>query len=164
SRFMQLGGYTENWPDLSEGELWLRLSLTGSRLQLVAEPLCHYVLSSTQMTSDRTVVARHQMAGLQMILESGLLDDRQLRIAESEVSRLRSVLVAIVARQAVVERRSRARRGAFAAARSGGLTFRQRCSLLTMSVVPATAAHIWSTPLERQVAHGKDSIRPRSSS
>jgi GT2 family glycosyltransferase len=163
-RFVEVGGYTEDRPELSEGELWLRMVLTGSRVRLVREPLYHYVLSSAGMSSDRTVVPRHQANSLQMMVESDLLDPAQRVIAERELLRLRSVSAAASARQSLIERRPGGRRDAFRAAGGVGLRLRQRCSLMAMGLVPRLAPRIWSTPLERHIAASNAPMRTASSS
>ncbi|MFZ4718658.1 MAG: glycosyltransferase [Ilumatobacteraceae bacterium] len=150
SRFEAVGGYSAGRLDLSEAELWMRLVLTGSRVRLVAEPLYHYVQSSSALTVDRSATARHQMAALQMAIDANLVDGEYRAIAASEVTRLGSLVAAVEARAALLERRPGSRLAAFRAARGPGLRARQRASLLAMGALPSLAQRLWSTPRERQ--------------
>jgi glycosyltransferase involved in cell wall biosynthesis len=159
-RLLAIGGYDEDFRIGYDWDLWIRLIRGGSLAGLVNEPLYVYRLRSDSLTGDSARSRHQRIVVLQKHRADPTLTAQERAIVEQGI-RLHSRDAALIeARQAIIERRPRARRLALRVVGGRGFSFRSRLKAALSVLAPSLSRHL----LERRIAaspSGGVSLRDR---
>lgn len=136
------GGFDESLRTGSDWECAIRLIHSGSRAGLVDEPLYRYRIEGETLTSDRVGTLRDRIFLLERAGRSYELDETESAVLERSLAAQRNALILTEAESALRSRARDARRRAFEAARSPGVSLRARASAIAAAVAPRVAGRI----------------------
>ena len=97
----RVGWFTEELFGTEDHDLWLRIAETGARVVLNDEPLALYTFAEGSVSSDLGRMGRNVQALYERALERGNLNQRQQRIARSQL-RYHRAMAAVADRSGIV--------------------------------------------------------------
>jgi hypothetical protein len=152
-RLLAVGGFDESLAMAEDWAAWMRLILDGALAGLVPEPLLRYRIRPGSLSSDRARSLRSRAALLDKTAENPHLGPEERRALASARRMANSRALLAEAREALIERRTDARRRALAMAVAPGFRLRTRALAVGAALMPGFGGHL--------VARGPSGLRPR---
>jgi glycosyltransferase involved in cell wall biosynthesis len=134
------GGFDESILWTTDWDCWLRLSLSGSLIGCIDEPLALYRLREGSLSARREEITRGKIATLEKALARNGLTHEERRIAKASTAAYRRELDLLTTRHGIAIGDPDARRRARALALSRGVPLRARLDAGSMALAPARAA------------------------
>jgi glycosyltransferase involved in cell wall biosynthesis len=134
------GGFDESILWTTDWDCWLRLSLSGSQIGCIDEPLALYRLREDSLSARREEITRGKIATLEKARARDRLTDEERKIADASTAVYRRELDLLTTRDGIASGDPRARRRARAIALGRGVPLRARLDAGSMALAPARAA------------------------
>jgi GT2 family glycosyltransferase len=159
-RLLAAGGYDESFRIGYDWDLWIRLIRSGSLAGLVNEPLYVYRLRADSLTGDNARSRYQRVAVLEKHRGDPSLSAQELAIIDEGIRLHGRDAVLIEAREAILERRSGARRLALRIVTGRGFSLRSRLKAMLSLAAPGLSRRFLVRRIESSPTGGV-SLRDR---